>query len=77
MQNPHWSAWCSVNACWSSFSSPAGPASDSTVSTERPWVWIGEHQARADRLAVDQDVAAPAEAVLAGDVRPLQAEVVA
>ncbi len=34
-------------------------------------------QARADRLAVEQDVAVAAEAVLAGDVRAREVQVVA
>ena len=73
MQNPHCSAWCSLNARCSAVSSPSGAARPSTVSSDDRGLHR-EHQARAHRLAVELHGARAADAVLAADVGAGQPE---
>ena len=77
MQKPHCRPWLSWNACCRRPRVPSGSARPSTVVTDAAVGLHGEHQAGADRLAVEQDVAVAAEAVLAGDVRAGQIEILA
>ena len=76
VQKPHCSPWHSANASWSALSSlPVRQALDgldlAVVDLD------AEHEAGARRRAVDQHGAGAADAVLAADVRPGVAEVVA
>ena len=72
MQKPHWRPKCSWKACWSGWSS-APFASDSTVSICAAVRLDGEGQARPRRAAVEQHRARAADAVLAADVRAVEA----
>ncbi len=77
VQNPHCRPWCSVKACCSALSA-AVALGEALDGLDRVAVGLhGQHQARAHALSVEQDVAVAAEAVLAGQVRAGQVEILA
>ena len=76
MQNPHWAAPVSRNACWSGWSrSPS--ASPSTVVTAAPSASTASIRHESTLTPVDQDRARPALADETALLRPGQPEVVA
>ena len=83
MQKPHCSPWHSAKACWTGFiDSPVGDRASGAEQALDGGDRVvlggdGEHQARAHRLAVDEDGAGAADAVLAADVGAGEPEVVA
>ena len=77
MQNPHWSAVWSRERLLQLASAPSRPGQRLDGLDRAALGLDGEHEARAHGLAVEEDVAVAAEAVLAGEVRALQAEVLA
>ena len=76
VQNPHWKPWLSRSASCSGFISPSRGESLDRRDRCAPRL-DREHEARPDRLAVDQHGARPAHAVLAPEVRASEAEVLA
>ena len=76
VQKPHWRACVSWKAAWIGWRPSAGD--EALDGAERAAVGLhGEQEAGADGLAVELDGARAADALLAADVRPVQAGVVA
>ena len=75
VQKPHWSAWCRWNASWSGVSRAA--AGEPLDRDDLGAVDLrGEEEARAHGHSVELHRARAADAVLAADVRPGEAEAV-
>ena len=77
VQKPHCSACASLNAAWSGFSSPAGRGQAFDGLDLMPVGLRRQHDAGARRLAVEEDGAGAADAVLAPDVRAGETEILA
>ena len=76
VQKPHWSAWCRRNASWSGVRAPS-PASPSTVTISAPSTCAARRRHERTADAVEPHRARAADAVLAADVCPGEAEPVA
>ena len=76
VQKPHWRASAAMKASWSGVSRPSA-ARPSIVDDGLAGGLVREHQAGADRLAVEKDRAGPAGAPAADDLRAGQPDAVA
>ena len=77
MQKPHWRPWCSVERLLQRVQRAVGRGEPLDGADLGAVGGRREHQARADRRAVDEHRAAAADAVLAPDVRAGEPELVA